>query len=95
RNWKKALVELTKANELLSKWRSDWRNAGHDDTWLEDPLRFKATLMLAQCIARKEGMTVAEKFVDEIGWLPLKEEWVRIAASLQTPEPKRKQSRRS
>lgn len=94
-NWEEALAELTKANELLSKWRLDWRNAGHDDTWLEDPLRFKATLMLVQCIARKEGMTAAEKFVDEIGWLPLKEEWVQKAASSQTLEPKQKRSKRS
>ncbi|MFN3422275.1 MAG: hypothetical protein ACK40X_11190, partial [Armatimonadota bacterium] len=94
-NWEKALAELTKANELLSKWRSDWRNAGHDDTWLEDPLRFKTVLMLAQCIVRKEGVTAADKFVDEIGWLPLKEEWVQKAASLQTLEPKQKRSKRS
>ncbi len=91
-DWGKALEELAKAHKLLSEWRSEWRNAGHDDTWLEDPLRFKASLMLAQCIAHREGMSVADRFVDELGWLPLKEEWERKAITLQTPEPKRKQN---
>ncbi|MCX7968129.1 MAG: tetratricopeptide repeat protein [Armatimonadetes bacterium] len=90
----RALDELMKANELLTKWRSEWREAGHDDTWLEDPLRFKASLTLAQCIARKEGKTAADKFVDELGWLPLKEDWERKAETLKSPEPKRKKTKR-
>jgi len=94
-NWRKAADELRRAHELLNKWRDEWRAAGHDDTWLEDPLRFKASLLLAQCIARTEGKAAADKFVDELGWLPLKEEWERKASSLQTTEPRRKQSKGS
>ncbi|MDW8027243.1 MAG: tetratricopeptide repeat protein [Armatimonadota bacterium] len=78
-----AFDALMKAHHLLESWRTDWRNFGLDDTWLEDPFRRKAYLSLAQCIAQKEGKEAAEKFVNELGWLPLIEDWHEIAASLQ------------
>lgn len=78
-----AFDALMKAHHLLEIWRTDWRNFGLDDTWLEDPFRRKAYLSLAQCIAQKEGKEAAEKFVNELGWLPLSEDWHQIAASLQ------------
>lgn len=78
-----AFGALMKAHHLLESWRTDWRNFGLDDTWLEDPFRRKAYLSLAQCIAQKEGKEAAEKFVNELGWLPLIEDWHQIAASLQ------------
>jgi len=86
-DWQKAKDALLKAHELLDDWRAKWRDAGNDDTWLEDPLRFKATLMLAECIARTEGKVEADKFVEDVGWLPLKEEWAKLEAALQLPEP--------
>jgi len=86
-DWKDAKDALFRAHEMLSDWRAKWRDAGNDDTWLEDPLRFKATLMLAECIARTEGKVEASRFVEDVGWLPLKEEWAKLEASLQLPEP--------
>jgi len=96
-DWEGAKDALLKAHEMLSDWRTKWRDAGCDDTWLEDPLRFKATLMVAGCIARSKGKDEAGKFVDEVGWLPLKDEWAKLEASLQfpKPQPQRKRFKRS
>ncbi len=66
---------LTEFHRLVERWRTEWRNAGYDDTWLEDPLRVRAYLALATLIARKQGTKAAETFLDEQGWLPLKEAW--------------------
>jgi hypothetical protein len=43
--------------------------------------------MLAECIARTEGKVEADKFVEDVGWLPLREEWAKLGAALQLPEP--------
>jgi hypothetical protein len=53
--------------------------------------------MLTECIARTEGKVEADKFVEDVGWLPLKEEWAKLEVSLQSPEPQpqRKRSKRS
>ena len=85
-DWKSARDALSKAYELLGKWRKEWVTAGHDDTWLEDPLKFKATLSLAQVIAQTEGKDEADRFVSEIGWLPLEEAWRQFSESFQTLE---------
>lgn len=89
---KEALLE---AHKLLNDWRSKWRDFGCDDTWLEDPLRFEASLMLAKCLAFDEGKAEADKFVEKIGWLPLREEWARLSTSLQSAElkPRRERSK--
>jgi len=89
-----AFDALTQANQLLSNWRLEWRSANLDDTWLEDPFRRKACLSLAHCIASKEGFEAAKKFISELGWLPLEEEWERITPSLQLFEARRGGKRR-
>ncbi len=93
-NLKGAFEALSRAHQLLSDWRLNWRNWGLDDTWLEDPLRQKACTLLAQCIAQKESIAAAEKFIDELCWLPLKEEWARIASSIQLSKTKKPFKRR-
>lgn len=85
-----AIDVLTKAHELLSGWRLRWRAEGYDDTWLEDMTRFKASLILAQLIAKAEGKDRAEKFVESVGWIPLKEAWVEFAEPSQLNEPKQR-----
>lgn len=89
-DWKAAKDALMKAHELLTQWRKGWVEAGREDTWLEDPLRFKTTLLLAQSIAVTESKSAADRIVHEVGWLPLEEAWEQTAASLQLPEPKSK-----
>ncbi len=66
---------LTEFHRLLENWRQEWREAGHEDSWLEDPLRFRTYLALANLIARQKGLGNAQEFVDSLGWLPLSEAW--------------------
>lgn len=87
---REAMGALIKAHELLSGWRLKWREEGLDDTWLEDTTRFKASLFLAQLIAKAEGKDRADKFVESVGWIPLKEAWAEFAEPSQLNEPKRR-----
>ncbi len=86
-DWQTAAQALTEANELLTQWRTQWTQAGHDDTWLEDPLRFRACLALARCLVHEKGGEGAAAFVEQLGWLPLQEAWAKEAT---TPQPKKR-----
>lgn len=87
--WQMAAQSLTEANEMLTQWRTQWMQAGNDDTWLEDPLRFRACLALARCLAHEKGDEAATAFVEQLGWLPLQEAWVKEATAPQIKRRRR------
>lgn len=88
RQWAVAITALREANELLTQWRKQWTQAGYDDTWLEEPLRFRACLALVRCLAQKEGKVFADTFVEQVGWLPLQEAWEREQTSITKTVPR-------
>ncbi|MFA0769446.1 MAG: hypothetical protein OXFUSZZB_002774 [Candidatus Fervidibacter sp.] len=80
RHWAKgesdlALAAWQEAMTMLESWRSRWREEGHEDTWLEDPLRQRICLLFARCLVQTHGQEAADAFIAQLGWLPLQEQW--------------------
>ncbi|MER3500721.1 MAG: hypothetical protein IMHGJWDQ_000023 [Candidatus Fervidibacter sp.] len=82
-DWQGAEKVFAQAHPLLEQWRGEWRRAGLDDTWLEDPQRFRFYLDIAKVLARRKSKEAADAFVEAAGWLPLKEAWTSVAETVQ------------